>query len=141
MVWPILALAAFTILVRGVLSTATLSLKWGRPLLSREGDHPLASRQNPGSGWPASATDSGASGNESCGYGGDRTEVVHRPRSRRKHAVHVASFSKAIRTTFSVIYRPHRERDALGAHAPDFPQQLVYRGGTTALWDRQQGID
>jgi len=47
-----------------------------------------------------------------------------------------ASFSKAIRTTFAVIYRPHRELVALGAHAPDFPQQLVYRGGTTSLWDR-----
>lgn len=52
-----------------------------------------------------------------------------------------ASFSKAIRATFAVIYRPHRELDARGAHAPDFPQQLVYRGGTTALWDRQQGVD
>jgi hydrogenase-4 component B len=47
-----------------------------------------------------------------------------------------ASFSKAIRTTFSVIYRPHRELTMSGLHAPDFPEQLMYRGGTQPIWER-----
>ncbi|MCL6562488.1 MAG: NADH-quinone oxidoreductase subunit F [Firmicutes bacterium] len=47
-----------------------------------------------------------------------------------------ASFTKAIRTTFAVIYRPHRELQALGPHVPDFPAQLIYQGGTRPIWER-----
>ncbi len=47
-----------------------------------------------------------------------------------------ASFTKAIRTTFAIIYRPHRQVISLGAAAPDFPSQRVYRGGTIAIWER-----
>ena len=47
-----------------------------------------------------------------------------------------ASFTKAIRTTFAVIYRPHRQVVRLGPGAPDFPDRLLYRGGTVPVWER-----
>ncbi len=47
-----------------------------------------------------------------------------------------ASFTKAIRTTFAVIYRPHRQLEQLGGHAPDFADRLIYRGGTAPIWER-----
>ncbi len=47
-----------------------------------------------------------------------------------------ASMTKAIRTTFAVIYRPHRQLIRVGDYARDFPQQLIYRGGTTPTWER-----
>ncbi|MDA8194301.1 MAG: proton-conducting transporter membrane subunit [Thermaerobacter sp.] len=46
-----------------------------------------------------------------------------------------ASFTKAIRTTFALIYRPHRNLSKVGRSA-DFPAQLLYRGGTVPVWDR-----
>lgn len=46
------------------------------------------------------------------------------------------SFTKAIRTTFAVIYRPHRELVREGPHAPQFPDHLTYRGGTRPIWER-----
>jgi hydrogenase-4 component B len=47
-----------------------------------------------------------------------------------------ASFTKAVRTTFSVIYRPHRQLVRQGTYSRDFPERLAYRGGTTPIWDR-----
>ena len=47
-----------------------------------------------------------------------------------------ASFTKAIRTTFAVIYRPHRELTQLGQHVPDFADRLVFHGGTVPIWER-----
>ncbi len=47
-----------------------------------------------------------------------------------------ASFTKAIRTTFAVIYRPHRHVVRLGPGAPDFPTRLLYSGGTVPVWER-----
>lgn len=47
-----------------------------------------------------------------------------------------ASFTKAVRTTLAVIYRPHRELLRLGPDGRDFPQQLIYQGGTTPIWER-----
>jgi hydrogenase-4 component B len=46
------------------------------------------------------------------------------------------SFTQAIRTTFAVIYRPHRTLQSWGPHAPEFPERLVYQGGTQAVWER-----
>lgn len=46
-----------------------------------------------------------------------------------------ASFTKAIRTTFAVIYRPHRQVQRVGSGAPDFPTRLLYRGGTVPVWE------
>lgn len=47
-----------------------------------------------------------------------------------------ASFTKSIRTTFAIIYRPHRTLIRLGPGAPDFPDSMVYRGGTVPIWER-----
>ncbi|PSR22007.1 MAG: NADH-quinone oxidoreductase subunit F [Sulfobacillus acidophilus] len=47
-----------------------------------------------------------------------------------------ASFTKSIRTTFALIYRPHRTVERLGPAAPDFPESLVYRAGTVPVWER-----
>jgi len=47
-----------------------------------------------------------------------------------------ASFTKAIRTTFAVVYQPHRRLEAVGGQAPDFPARLVYTGGTRPIWER-----
>ncbi len=47
-----------------------------------------------------------------------------------------ASFTKAIRTTFAVIYRPHRQVQRFGSGAPDFPTRLLYRGGTVPVWEQ-----
>ncbi|MDA8080184.1 MAG: proton-conducting transporter membrane subunit [Actinomycetota bacterium] len=47
-----------------------------------------------------------------------------------------ASFTKAIRTTFAFIYRPHRKLERLGQHAPDFADRLLYQGGTVPVWER-----
>ncbi len=47
-----------------------------------------------------------------------------------------ASFTKAVRTTFASIYRPHRQLVRLGPHARDFPERIEYRGGTTPVWDQ-----
>jgi len=47
-----------------------------------------------------------------------------------------ASFSKSIRTTFALIYRPHRQLVGVGGLTPDFPEQFIYRGGTRPVWDR-----
>ncbi len=47
-----------------------------------------------------------------------------------------ASFTKAIRTTFAFIYRPHRKLERLGQHAPEFADRLVYKGGTVQVWER-----
>lgn len=47
-----------------------------------------------------------------------------------------ASFTKAIRTTFAVIYRPHRHLARLGPYREDFPERIVYQGGTTPTWER-----
>lgn len=47
-----------------------------------------------------------------------------------------ASFTKAVRTTFALIYRPHRRLERIGPYARDFPEKLVYKGGTTPLWER-----
>ncbi len=46
-----------------------------------------------------------------------------------------ASFTKAVRTTFAVIYRPHRNLQPLGKHAPEFADRLVYKGGTVPVWE------
>ena len=48
-----------------------------------------------------------------------------------------ASFTKAIRTTFAIVYRPHRSFKQLGQHAPDFAERLVYSGGTTPIWEQR----
>ncbi|WP_242848366.1 proton-conducting transporter membrane subunit [Sulfobacillus thermosulfidooxidans] len=47
-----------------------------------------------------------------------------------------ASFTKAVRTTFALIYRPHRRLERIGLYARDFPEKLVYKGGTTPFWER-----
>lgn len=47
-----------------------------------------------------------------------------------------ASFTKAIRTTFAVIYRPHRHLSRTGPFPADFPQELHYQGGTKPVWER-----
>lgn len=47
-----------------------------------------------------------------------------------------ASFSKAVRTSLAVIYRPHRNLERIGPYARDFPERLVYEGGTTPIWER-----
>jgi hydrogenase-4 component B len=47
-----------------------------------------------------------------------------------------ASFTKAIRTTFAFIYRPHRELTPVGPHAPEFPDGWLYEGGTKPVWER-----
>jgi hydrogenase-4 component B len=47
-----------------------------------------------------------------------------------------AAMTKAIRTTFAVIYRPHRQLVRVGEHARDFPDRLIYRAGTTPTWER-----
>jgi hydrogenase-4 component B len=47
-----------------------------------------------------------------------------------------ASFTKSIRTTFALIYRPHRTVVRLGPAAPDFPQSMIYRAGTIPVWER-----
>ena len=44
--------------------------------------------------------------------------------------------TKAIRTTFAVIYRPHRQLTRIGENSRDFPERLVYKGGTTPTWER-----
>jgi hydrogenase-4 component B len=46
-----------------------------------------------------------------------------------------SSFTKAVRTTFAVIYRPHRQLLHVGGDA-DFPDRLIYRGGTTPIWEQ-----
>lgn len=50
--------------------------------------------------------------------------------------VSAASFTKAIRTTFALIYRPHRELAPRGPFAPDFPTGFTYEGGTRPIWER-----
>lgn len=47
-----------------------------------------------------------------------------------------ASFTKAIRTTFAVIYRPHRKLEYIGEYSPDFVDRVIYEGGTVPIWDR-----
>ncbi len=47
-----------------------------------------------------------------------------------------SSMTKAIRTTFAVIYRPHRQLTRIGENSRDFPERLVYKGGTTPTWER-----
>lgn len=47
-----------------------------------------------------------------------------------------SSMTKAIRTTFAVIYRPHRQLSRIGENSRDFPERLVYKGGTTPTWER-----
>lgn len=47
-----------------------------------------------------------------------------------------ASFTKAIRTTFAVVYRPHRQLQVLGGRSRDFPERYVYTGGTQPIWER-----
>ncbi len=47
-----------------------------------------------------------------------------------------SSFTKAVRTTFAVIYRPHRNLTRLGTQSQDFPERLSYHGGTTPTWER-----
>ncbi len=46
------------------------------------------------------------------------------------------SFTKSIRTTFALIYRPQRTIVRLGADAPDFPDTIVYRGETVSIWEQ-----
>lgn len=46
------------------------------------------------------------------------------------------SFTKAVRTTLAVIYRPHRHLTRVGAYAQDFPEKLIYEGGTSPIWER-----
>ncbi|RIV20268.1 NADH-quinone oxidoreductase subunit F [Alicyclobacillaceae bacterium I2511] len=47
-----------------------------------------------------------------------------------------ASFTKAVRTTLAVIYRPHRQLTRTGPQSQDFPEHLIYHGGTTPTWER-----
>ena len=47
-----------------------------------------------------------------------------------------AAFTKSVRTTLAVIYRPHRNLTRIGRYPQDFPQRLVYHGGTTPIWER-----
>lgn len=47
-----------------------------------------------------------------------------------------SSFTKAVRTTFAMIYQPHRNLTRLGPHPRDFPERLLYKGGTTPTWER-----
>jgi hydrogenase-4 component B len=46
------------------------------------------------------------------------------------------SFTKSIRTTLAAIYRPHRNLKRVGPYAQDFPETLIYEGGTTHVWER-----
>ncbi len=47
-----------------------------------------------------------------------------------------ASFTKSVRTTLAVIYRPHRNLDRIGTYARYFPDRLHYKGGTSPIWER-----
>lgn len=47
-----------------------------------------------------------------------------------------SSFTKAVRTTLAVIYRPHRNLMRTGSQSLDFPERLIYHGGTTPTWER-----
>ena len=47
-----------------------------------------------------------------------------------------ASFTKAVRTTLAVIYRPHRNLTRIGDVPRYFPERLIYKGGTTPIWER-----
>ncbi len=47
-----------------------------------------------------------------------------------------ASFTKSVRTTLAVIYRPHRNLDRIGTYANYFPERLLYKGGTSPIWER-----
>lgn len=47
-----------------------------------------------------------------------------------------ASFTKSIRTTFAVVYRPHRKMEYFGKHAPEFADRLIYEGGTVPVWEQ-----
>jgi hydrogenase-4 component B len=46
------------------------------------------------------------------------------------------AFTKSVRTTLAMIYRPHRQLERIGAQAMYFPDQLIYRGGVRSVWER-----
>jgi len=46
------------------------------------------------------------------------------------------SMTKSVRTTFALLYRPHRQLIREGTEARYYPERLQYQGGTEAVWDR-----
>ena len=57
--------------------------------------------------------------------------VVHEQRQ-----MSFTAFTKSVRTSLAIIYRPHRHLERTGMQAAYFPEQLIYRGGVRSIWEK-----